>query len=141
LGAAAFHFALRAILPPALSTAQEYQHFLCETHTLALLIGGCGTSFRLARQSASSAFHSTGISAFSCKTHTLAFIKLGAAAPHFALRAILPPAPSTAQEYQHLLCKTHTLALLFKQYPPQDKLSMGWESSQANSYDSRTVLF
>jgi len=62
--AAAHHFALRAILPPAPSTAQEYQHFQCETDILALLIGACGTSFRLARHSASSSFHSTGISAF-----------------------------------------------------------------------------
>jgi len=109
LEAGAPHFALRAILPPAPSTAQEYQHFTCKTHTLALPIGGCGTSFRLARHSASSAFlpqhRNINISnAKSILWHPL----LGAAAPHFALRAILPPTPSTAQEYQHF----HTLALL-----------------------------
>jgi len=55
------HFALRAILPPAPSTAQECKHFQCKTNTLALLIGGRATSFRLAHHSAFRAFHSTGL--------------------------------------------------------------------------------
>jgi len=147
LGAAAPHFPLRAMLPPATSSTQECYHFPCETHTLALPIegcgssfrlardaaashclnteecyhflcktdtlalpiGGCGTSFRRARDAAASHFLNTGMLLFPCKM-ILWLSLLGAAAPHFALRAMLPPATSSTQECYHFLCKTHTLA-------------------------------
>jgi len=61
--------------------------------------------------SAARAFHSTGMAAFSCKTHTLALV-IGGCGTSFRLARYLPRAPSTAQECQNFQCKMHTLALL-----------------------------
>jgi len=78
LGAAEPHFALHAMLPPATSSKQECYQFQCKTYTLAVPIGGCGTSFRLCASTAFRTFHNTGI-LFLYKMHTLAFLT-GAAA-------------------------------------------------------------
>jgi len=110
LGAAAPHFAFRAICLPRLPQHRNFS-VRCKTYTLAFLIGGCGTSFRFALYLPPAPSTAQECQQFQCKTHTLAFL-IGGCGTSFRLACYLPPAPAfhstgmSAFPMQNVYCGT-----------------------------------